>query len=377
MSIAFIPWCYYLSVNVVLEANQIFLPGKGQGFFQNIFLIFTATVLFEKYGMDALVYAFLLSGIAQSILVTFCARKYYYPRLIGMRVKTIVYEMLPLAVPLILGNAIYEVNDVVDKTISISLGNGMASILTYGATLNEIVTGVIVSSVATVMFANFTTWVANNEHEKIVSSVQLSIEYLTILIVPVLVMCIIAGDQIISILFGRGSFGQFEINETYKVLVGYALGFIFQSVRAILVRVFYAYQDTRTPMVTGIIAVVINIIMSILLSRKIGVMGIALSTSIGISIVTIFLLIGVRKYLPGYRIRESIEEFLKALLAGGIVAVPVYAIKMNLGANVLLAFIIEGFICVVGIFLILLLLRSKCILSLIKIGINKFELKGK
>ena len=38
MSIAFIPWCYYLVLNVVLEKNKIFLPGRLQGFFQNCFV---------------------------------------------------------------------------------------------------------------------------------------------------------------------------------------------------------------------------------------------------------------------------------------------------------------------------------------------------
>lgn len=38
MSCVFVLWCYYLTINVVLETDKEFVPGRGQGFFQNIFL---------------------------------------------------------------------------------------------------------------------------------------------------------------------------------------------------------------------------------------------------------------------------------------------------------------------------------------------------
>lgn len=214
MSFAFIPWCYYLSVNVVLESNHIFLPGKGQGFFQNILLIFAAIFLYDKYQTDILVYFFLLSGIFQSVYITLCAKKYYFPQLNIKKIKTVVQQLLPLSIPLIIGNAIYGVNDIIDKLIAVSLGEGMASLLTYGATLNEIVTGLFVASISKVLFANFTIWSANNESKKIVKSVQLAIEYLSVFIIPIFIIYIISGDQLVSILYGRGNFGIKEINDT-------------------------------------------------------------------------------------------------------------------------------------------------------------------
>ena len=190
MSFAYIPWCIYLTLNVSLEANNSFLPGKGQGLFQNLFLICGAVFLYPMFGMDVLVYAFLLSGISECLLLILCGRKYYKPQVSIDKIQMVIKQLLPLTIPLILGNAIYEVNDIVDKQISLSLGSGMASLLTYGSTLNEIVTGVIVASVATVLFANFANWAAKNEIEKISKNVKLSIEYLSLLIIPIMVMCL-------------------------------------------------------------------------------------------------------------------------------------------------------------------------------------------
>lgn len=373
MSVAFIPWCYYLSVNVVLEANNSFIPGKGQGFFQNVFLILAAVFLFPKLGMDVLVYAFLLSGITEALFVTACAKKYYSFRISNERCNTVIKNILPVAIPLILGNAIYEVNDIVDKQISLSLGEGYASILTYGATVNEIVTGVIVASVATVMFANFSTWAAVKHINKIIHNLELSINYLTLLIVPIMVLCVAAGDQIVSILYGRGSFGANEIKSTYYVVIGYALGFVFQSIRAILVKVFYAFQDTKTPLVNGIISITVNIVLSIVLSHFIGVMGIALATSFGMLVVTVLLFIHVDKYLNGINYRMICAESCKAIAAGIIAIVPVILIKKNLNAWLMASFTCEGVTCLFVYFGVLWLIKSTTCHSLISLLNNKLK----
>lgn len=359
MSFAYIPWCIYLTLNVSLEANNSFLPGKGQGLFQNLFLICGAVFLYPIFGMDVLVYAFLLSGISECILLILCGRKYYKPQVSIEKVQMVIKQLLPLAIPLILGNAIYEVNDIVDKQISLLLGSGMASLLTYGSTLNEIVTGVIVASVATVLFANFANWAAKNEIEKISKNVKRSIEYLSLLIIPIMVMCIICGDQIVRILYGRGSFGEPQIRITYYVVIGYAIGFIFQSIRAVLVKVFYAFQDTKTPMINGMTSVGINIVLSIILAKFIGVMGIALATSIGMIIVTGALLFGVKKHLPLFSVKGCFIECFKDIISGIIAAIIVLLIKKYLNINVYSDFLIEGLVCIIIYIFVLVLMKSK------------------
>ena len=75
MRCVFVLWCYYLTINVILETDKEFIPGRGQGFFQNIFLIIAAIFLFQSYGMESLIWSFILSGLAECVLVTWCARK--------------------------------------------------------------------------------------------------------------------------------------------------------------------------------------------------------------------------------------------------------------------------------------------------------------
>lgn len=360
MSCTFVLWCYYLIINVVLETDKKFLPGRGQAFFQNVFLIIGAVFLYKKYGMSVLVYGFLLSGLAECIIVTWCARKEFKVIFHKVDVSPEINELIKLSIPLIIGSAIYEINDIVDKQISTGLGAGNVSYLTYGGTVNEIVTGVVVASVSTVLFSHFASWIAEGKAEQVGINLRRVLEYLTLIILPIMIMCIVAGDQIVSILYGRGNFGSQDVWLTYGVVIGYAVGFVFQAARANIVKVYYAFQDTKRPMINGALSVAINIVLSILLSKVIGAAGIAVATSISMLIVTILLLKDIKRYLPNFSIKYSAMECGKGFLAAIVTALVLWCLRKVLHGNLYLTFIIEGCIVVCLYTLLLFAFKSHC-----------------
>lgn len=358
LSIAFVFWCYYLTINVVLETDKEFLPGKGQGFFQNIFLILGAVFLYPEYGIDILVGAFLLSGIAECVLVTWCARKRFKFLTGGTHCQEEVKQLVKISVPLLLGNAMYEVNAIVDGQIATSLDSGSASILSYGATIHDMVVGVVVTSVSTVLFSHLSSWVARGDLNQVELNLKRVLECLTLILLPIMVMCLVAGDQIIELFYGRGNFGQYEISMTYGVVIGYSLGFIFQAARSNLVKLYYAFQDSKRPMINGFLAIALNITLSFLLSKLLGVAGIALATSISMLFVTILLLTGVKRYIPNFHIKHSGIEITKGILAALITAGVVCLIKGALNLLVIYELVIEGILTVVVYILLLAILKS-------------------
>ncbi|MBO6047418.1 MAG: oligosaccharide flippase family protein, partial [Erysipelotrichaceae bacterium] len=277
MSAMFVLICYSSIINVILETDKKFLPEKQQGFLQNLFVCIAALFFYRTFGMKALIASFLLAGFAQCINVTWHAR-HELKLLRHVQIDQQVYmQLVTLALPLLVGNAIYEINDIVDKQIATGLGSGNVSFLAYGASVNEIVTTLIISSISTVLFSHYATWIAEGKTEKVSDSLLKAIDTLIVVIMPVMVMCLICGDYIVTILFGRGNFGQAAVIATAGVVTGYALGFIFQAFRATCVRVYFAFKDSKTPMLYGLISVSANILLSLTLSRFMGVKGIAVA----------------------------------------------------------------------------------------------------
>lgn len=346
MSPMFIFTCYYLIINVVLETDKLFLPGKGQNFFQNIFICIAAVVGSKTLGMQALIYAFLLAGVVQCIQITISARsRFHFVRHVQTENQA-VKKLLELSFPLLIGNAIYEINDIVDKQVSTSLGHGNVSYLSFGGSINEIVTTLLISSVSTVLFSHYATWVAEKNYQRVGDNFKHSIEALVAIIMPIMVICFVCGTDIVEILYGRGNFGKTEILSTASVVYGYACGFLFQATRANLVRVYYAFQNTKTPMINGAISVAVNVSLSYLLSRFIGVGGVALATSLSMLLVSALLFPGLKKFIPGFSMRSTIPQIIKSILCAALVFIVAFLAKKFIHTNVYITFIVVGLIVV-------------------------------
>lgn len=375
MSVEFILYCYYLIVNTVLETDKIFLPGKAIAFFQNTFLILAAILFYSHFGINGMLYAFIFSGIAECILVTVAARKKLKFVIEKLDYRAEVKKLLALTIPLLLGNAMYEVNQIVDNQISTGLGNGSASVLNYGASIHDMVVGVIVTSISVVIFSHSSTWVAKGQIKKVEKSLEKIIVYLSLILLPIMVMCIVAGDQIVELFYGRGSFGKDEIHLTYSVVIGYSLGFVFQAARANLVKIFYAFQDSKTPMINGIISIVCNITMSFMLSRVIGISGVSLATSIAMLIATILLIKDVKKFLPEFSMMQCVPEFVKGIVAAIFTAVVLIIIKRIINYDMFLTLIVEGFAVVIVYCVSLLVLRSESTRKVFETIVNLYKNK--
>src|SRR5690606_11837643 len=98
-------------------------------------------------------------------------------------------------------------------------------------------------------------------------------------------------------------------------------------------RAFYAMQDTKTPMINASIAVVLNIILNIILSKFLGIGGLALATSISAILATILLLISLRKKIGPFGMKATTISFIKILLASivmGILVKVTYVLLINI-----------------------------------------------
>ncbi len=88
------------------------------------------------------------------------------------------------------------------------------------------------------------------------------------------------AEPIVNLLFSRGAIDLDALTMNTSALFFYSIGMIRYGLRQIMSRAFYSIQDTKTPVINATIAVVINIFLNIILSRYMGIGGLALATSI-------------------------------------------------------------------------------------------------
>jgi len=358
MSVTFFLSSYYYIINVSLEAEKNFFPAKGFSFFQNLFIIIASIFFSEKFGIISLLYAFLLANVAQILFISPFAKKHYKFLFKSEFRWQEIRALLKMTLPLVIGNAIYQVNNIVDKVISSGLEKGQVSVLTYGQSINELVSVVIVSSVSTVLFSHYSAWVAEGRIERLQDNLLNTISWLVILILPITLITIICRVEIVEVLYGRGSFNTETTYLTSNVLFGYAVGFFFSAVHGIMVKGYYAFKDTKTPMIYGSIAVGINIFLSYVLSRFMGSAGIGLATSIAMLVSSILGIVQFKKHVKGFSLRTTKSVVVKSLLATAIMSFCLYLLHSFLQIGDFITLMISGLLG--GLIYLVLLVLFRC-----------------
>ena len=100
-------------------------------------------------------------------------------------------------------------------------------------------------------------------------------------IVPISAGVILLRAQIVRLILGSGHFGWEQTIDTANALGYFAIALVFSSLVPLLARSFYAFSNTKIPVIATILTVIISIIAGYLLSPIMGVSGLALAFSIG------------------------------------------------------------------------------------------------
>ncbi|MBU5294093.1 murein biosynthesis integral membrane protein MurJ [Anaerosalibacter bizertensis] len=258
-----------------------------------------------------------------------------------------IKKMLYLVLPVVIGVSANQINTLVDKTIASSVSVGGISALNYSFRLIGFVQGLFVTTISTVMYPMISKMAVEDNIKGLKKTVAESINSISILVIPATIGAMCFAEPVVKLLFGRGAFDAEAISLTSNALFFYSIGMIGFGLREILSRAFYSLQDTKTPMINGTLGVTVNIVLNIILSKFMGIGGLALSTSISAIFCTVLLFISFRKKIGSFGMKNIAISFIKvscASLVMGVIAKLLYNILIkNIGANLaLIAAIIIG-----------------------------------
>lgn len=247
-----------------------------------------------------------------------------------------VKKMLWLITPVLIGVAVNQVNSIVDRTIASTLVEGSISALNYATKLNQFVMGMFIVSISSVIYPVLSKLSTENNKAKFNESIVRSINTVIILVIPISIGAIILANPIVKLLFQRGEFDSRATQMTAYALIFYSIGMIGFGLRDILGKVFYSLQDTKTPMINGVIAMVLNIILNIVFVKltNMQLAGLAFATSISALVTIILLFISLRKKIGPFGGKSIVLVVFKTSIASLLMAV-VTAFIYNFTSNVL------------------------------------------
>ena len=272
--------------NSLLKSNEKFIPGELIGFNQSVILITLIFIIGNKIGADTLVVGFYLYAIFNMLFLMYNARGFWNIDKGNPFRDPNVKKLLIMMGPLILGYSMIFVNQQVDKIIVSGLGDGTITAMGYASVLSNFI-ATFISSICGVLFTYVTQRIVSEDEKGAANLTLDSIGHMSTLLLPISVITIMNAHDIVYVVFGRGRFDANAVNNCSYALIGYAVMFIPFIVREMLSRFQYAYGDSKKPMINSTISIVANIVLSIILSKFIGVLGVTVATSISVAICAI------------------------------------------------------------------------------------------
>ena len=224
--------------------------------------------------------AVFFAGIVQFLILVFCTRKYFIPKL-GFNFIYLknIKDFFKRILPSIFSSGIMQINILVG-TIIASFQSSAVSYLYYADRVYQLplaLTGIAVGTVILPVLSKS----LKNKSDKIVKFLQnRSVELSLFLSAPAAAGLIIGSEQIISCLFGYGSFDNESIKQTSRALKVFGYGLPAFSLLKLYSNFYFARGNTKFPFHVSIITVILNIFISILFFNKIGFISIAFGTTI-------------------------------------------------------------------------------------------------
>ena len=354
------PYFLFATITLVwttlMDSNKDFVVSRTESFITSTSTILCCVLLSSVLAVKSLVVGQYISYVVFSLLLLIRGRRYYKFSFTRFSEVPEVKTVLLTALPLFIGNSVSQINKIVDSSVSTGLGHGNVSALTYAIPLEDLVCNILINNVVDILYVNFSTFIAEGNHEQLKGTMRKAINTMICIMVPITIITCMCSKEIVSIVYLRGNFSQSSLVMTSAALIGYAIGFTSSGVRDIVLRVLYSFKDTKGPMITGFFAVGANIISSIVLSRYIGIMGVSVASSICLTVNFLINSYMLKKHMPEYTISQFLPTLVKQIPGGIAIAVIIMVFKHFI-SNTYLVF---GLSTVVGLTvyaLILLTLR--------------------
>ena len=321
------PFLLFISLasffSAILNSHNKFAVASAAPIILNILLI--GVLFFGVTLNDQLVYylsyAVTVSGILQFIFLYFFIKKYFSPKLnfnikIDKKIKIFFKKLLPS----IFSSGVTQINILVG-TIIASFQAGAVSYLYYADRVYQINLAIAGIAIGTVILPQLSKYVQNNNENKINLIQNKALELSLFLSIPAAIALLIASEEIISSLFGYGSFDEVSVNNSAKALFYFGVGLPAFSLIKVFSTFFFARHNTKIPFYISLISVLVNIFISVVFFKEIGFIIIPIATSISSWLNAIFLFILLkRKNLFNFNL-IFIERFVKILAASTVMGI--------------------------------------------------------
>lgn len=296
----------------VLQSQKRFIPNQIASLVQSVVTIIIVILFGQKYGPFVLIPSFIFYSVFNFVFLFPLSKrewKFSFKYKNPFRNNNFI-SAIRIMGPLFLAYGAIFVNQIVDKIIVSSMSEGSVSALAYASTLSNFVIAII-TALTGVMYSHIANEIASKNENVAINTAVKFIEFSVAIFIPITIISMVNSIDVVNIAYLRGKFDSDAASLTSAALMGYALSFVFYSIKSITNKILYSYKNTKWPMFSSLIAITMNIILSIILSNFMGILGVALASSIAEIVASVINVVALKSLGIHLSFKNSPEVLLK------------------------------------------------------------------
>lgn len=357
--------CVVAIIAGILNTHRHFAAPAAAPMVLNIFIISGLCLTGWVLGMEPkqqvfiVAFAVVLAGLVQIVIQIPPLRIHKVSLKPALQIRSEPFKKIIILMgPMVLGLTVTQINTLADdiiarclsgsaekgthflffgKEIAYPVWEGAVSYLFYSQRLYQFPLGVLGISLATAIFPVMSAEAARKDFDALCVTISRGLRGAIFVALPATVGLWLIGKPLVLVLFQRGEFTSANTISTFKVLCFYAFGLCGYFAQQIATRAFYSMQDSKTPAVSALIAVAVNIVLNLTLIWFMGTAGLALSTAL-CSYLQVVILVFVLRQRFGYAIFSGLVKTFWKTLAGTfsmtVIAILLLIVMKKLPENV-------------------------------------------
>ncbi len=316
----------------------------------NLGIIFGIIFLVPIFGIFGLAYGVILGAFLHLAIQIPAAKAsgYRYKWVFNFKYPGLK-KIFKLMLPRTIGSTAYHINLIVITAIASTLTAGSIAVFNFSNNLYHVPIGFIGISFALSSFPVLSRVWAEGKKEEFLDKFSSTFRQILFFIIPISLLMFLLRAQIVRIVLGTGEFGWLETRLTAASLGVFSLGILAGALIPVLVRAFFALQDTKTPVIIGISSMIVNVGFSFFFVYLLGfsngfrdlfvtvldlqgidnikIIGLPLALSLAAVFQLVLLLIFFNKKIGDFRIKQILKSLIKISIAAIIMFVFAYFIR--------------------------------------------------
>ncbi len=331
-------FCFFMGgiLSAVQYAKNQFIVPSLAPLLYNIGIIVCGVALAPRIGITGFAVGVLAGAIVGNFLLQVYGAKRagakFFP---SLRIGHPGFKMfVKLAIPIMLALSLPFTDDWIIRWFGSHLQTASITWLNNAKNLMRAPLGIVGQAIGVASFPVMAQLFSEKRFEELDRILSGTLKGLILLLTPIAALTIAQSVPLVHLIYSHTRYSEGDFLATAGTLVWFSTGMFAWGAQNILARGFYAMRDTITPAVVGTSLTILTIPVYWALSRKEQHIGLAMASSIGITVYTLILFVLLLRRTHGAGARGLVGFFGKVLLASVAAGVASWKIVSLLGEHI-------------------------------------------